>query len=142
MGEEGGGFYTAMATLEQGRTPTAAIQVGIARAALDTARKFTKGRRQFGQPIASFQTIQQKIADMAESLHGQALFGRGSDEDNIRGDADPRSPWMYEGISGGALFQECKDIFYRRGDSRDAASDHCQKGVRNVSRHKGSKRGN
>ncbi len=65
IGGEGEGFYIAMRMLERGRTPTAAICVGLAQGALDLAVDFAKKRVQFGRPIAEHQLIQNKIADMA-----------------------------------------------------------------------------
>jgi butyryl-CoA dehydrogenase len=65
LGPEGEGFYIAMKLLERGRTPTAAICVGLCQAALDDAIAFAKKRIAFGKPIAQHQMIQQKLADMA-----------------------------------------------------------------------------
>jgi len=63
LGEEGGGFKIAMATLDGGRIGIAAQALGIARAALDKAIAYSKERKSFGQPLASFQAIQWMIAD-------------------------------------------------------------------------------
>jgi alkylation response protein AidB-like acyl-CoA dehydrogenase len=65
LGNEGEGFYHAMQLLERGRTPTAAICVGLCQASLDAAIDFAKKRVQFGKPISEHQMIQQKLADMA-----------------------------------------------------------------------------
>ena len=74
VGEENQGFYYAMTTLERGRTPTAAICIGLAQAALDAAKEFAKSRVQFGQPIANFQMIKSKIADMATAIEASRLL--------------------------------------------------------------------
>ena len=74
IGEEGQGFYMAMSVLERGRTPVAAMNVGIAQAALDAAKDFAMHRIQFGQPIAEFQAIQWMIADMATSVEAARLL--------------------------------------------------------------------
>jgi butyryl-CoA dehydrogenase len=62
---EGEGFKVAMKTLDGGRIGIAAQAVGIARASLEASLKYATDRRAFGAPIASFQAIQWKLADMA-----------------------------------------------------------------------------
>ena len=74
LGEEGEGFKIAMRTLDQTRPPTGAIALGIAQAALDAALGYAKERKQFGQPIASFQGIQFMLADMAMAVHASRLL--------------------------------------------------------------------
>jgi alkylation response protein AidB-like acyl-CoA dehydrogenase len=64
IGEENGGFRVAMATLDRSRLGVAAQAVGIAQGATDYAATYAQERRQFGKPIASFQAIQFKLADM------------------------------------------------------------------------------
>jgi len=68
IGEEGQGFIYAMRSLEHGRLGIAAQAIGIARAAFDAARAYATERKQFGTPIAEFQGIQFKLADMAMRL--------------------------------------------------------------------------
>jgi alkylation response protein AidB-like acyl-CoA dehydrogenase len=68
LGEEGQGFIYAMRSLEHGRLGIAAQSIGIARAAFEAARAYAMERHQFGQPIAEFQGIQFKLADMATRL--------------------------------------------------------------------------
>src|SRR5579884_555594 len=72
--EEGKGFHVAMATLDGGRIGIAAQAVGIAQAAYDVAREYAKERRAFGRPIAEFQAIQHKLADMALELDAARLL--------------------------------------------------------------------
>lgn len=64
LGEEGQGFYIAMQTLEAGRVGMAAWCLGLAQACLDEAIKYVKQREAFGRPIAHFQGVSFKIADM------------------------------------------------------------------------------
>ncbi|HLI61106.1 MAG TPA: acyl-CoA dehydrogenase family protein [Solirubrobacteraceae bacterium] len=64
VGEEGQGFKVAMATLDISRLGAAAQALGIAQGATDYAAAYARERRQFGQPISSFQAIQFKLADM------------------------------------------------------------------------------
>jgi alkylation response protein AidB-like acyl-CoA dehydrogenase len=64
IGTEGEGFKVAMATLDHSRLGVAAQALGIAQGATDYAAAYARERRQFGKPIASFQAIQFKLADM------------------------------------------------------------------------------
>ncbi len=66
--EERKGFAVAMSTLDGGRIGIAAQAVGIAQAALDTARAYALEREQFGRRIADFQAIQFTLADMATQI--------------------------------------------------------------------------
>ena len=68
LGEEGQGFIYAMQSLDHGRLGIAAQAIGIARAAMREARDYAGERKQFGQPIRSFQAIQFKLADMASRI--------------------------------------------------------------------------
>jgi butyryl-CoA dehydrogenase len=72
--EEGKGFNVAMSTLDGGRIGIAAQAVGIAQAAFDVAREYARERRQFGKPIADFQAIQWKLADMATEIDAARLL--------------------------------------------------------------------
>jgi alkylation response protein AidB-like acyl-CoA dehydrogenase len=64
IGEANQGFKVAMATLDRSRLGVAAQAVGIAQGATDYAAAYAQERKQFGKPIASFQGIQFKLADM------------------------------------------------------------------------------
>jgi alkylation response protein AidB-like acyl-CoA dehydrogenase len=64
IGDENEGFRVALATLDRSRLGVAAQAVGIAQGATDYAAAYAKERQQFGKPIASFQGIQFKLADM------------------------------------------------------------------------------
>jgi alkylation response protein AidB-like acyl-CoA dehydrogenase len=64
IGEENAGFKVAMATLDRSRLGVAAQAVGIAQGATDYAAAYAQERHQFGKPIASFQGIQFKLAEM------------------------------------------------------------------------------
>ncbi len=72
--EEGKGFHVAMATLDGGRIGIAAQAVGIAQAAYDVARDYAKERHAFGRPIAEFQAIQGKLADMSTEIDAARLL--------------------------------------------------------------------
>ena len=64
LGEINKGFKIAMVTLDGGRLGIAAQALGIARASIEDATKYSKERHQFDQPIANFQAIQWMLADM------------------------------------------------------------------------------
>ncbi len=64
MGEIGDGFKIAMSALDSGRYSVAAGCVGICQASLDASVAYAKERTQFDRPIASFQLVQEMIADM------------------------------------------------------------------------------
>ncbi len=68
LGTVGEGFKIAMRTLDVFRMSVGAAAVGIGRTAFDAALKYSKKRAQFGSPIAQFQAIQLKLADMATEL--------------------------------------------------------------------------
>ena len=68
LGQEGEGFRIAMKGLDGGRINIATCSVGAAQGALDAARRYLHERQQFGKPLASFQALQFKLADMATEL--------------------------------------------------------------------------
>ncbi|WP_026197901.1 acyl-CoA dehydrogenase family protein [Sciscionella marina] len=75
LGEEGQGLPIALSALDSGRLGIAACAVGLARAALDEAVAYAKGRSQFGRPIADFQGIEFLLADMAAGVEtGRAMY--------------------------------------------------------------------
>jgi alkylation response protein AidB-like acyl-CoA dehydrogenase len=74
LGEEGMGFVNAMEVLDGGRISIAALGVGIAQGAYESAVRYAKERQQFGKPIAEFQAIQFKLADMATQIDAARLL--------------------------------------------------------------------
>ncbi len=74
LGEEGKGLKIALTVLDGGRIGIAAQAVGIARAALDEAVKYSAERKQFGRTINKFQAIQFKLADMALAIDSARLL--------------------------------------------------------------------
>ncbi|MCY2960124.1 MAG: acyl-CoA dehydrogenase family protein [Planctomycetota bacterium] len=68
------GFKIAMDTLDGGRIGIASQAVGIGRACLEAAVKYSKEREQFGKPIGEFQAIQWKLADMATRIDASRLL--------------------------------------------------------------------
>jgi alkylation response protein AidB-like acyl-CoA dehydrogenase len=74
LGEEGQGFIQSLQILDGGRISIAALAVGIAQGAYESAVKYAKEREQFGKPIAEFQAIQFKLADMATQIEAARLL--------------------------------------------------------------------
>jgi alkylation response protein AidB-like acyl-CoA dehydrogenase len=74
IGEPGQGFIQAMKVLDGGRISIAALAVGIAQGAYEAALRYAKERHQFGRPIAEFQAIQFKLADMATEIEAARLL--------------------------------------------------------------------
>ena len=74
MGEVGDGFKQAMKVLDGGRISIAALSLGIAKGAYEASLKYSKERYQFDQPIANFQAISFKLADMATKIEGAELL--------------------------------------------------------------------
>jgi len=68
LGNVGEGFYQAMKVLDGGRISIAALSLGIAKGAYEASVKYAKERHQFDQPIANFQAISFKLADMATKI--------------------------------------------------------------------------
>ena len=74
LGQEGHGFVDTLKILDRGRIGIAAFSIGIAQASLEASMTYSQGRRQFGHPIADFQAIQFKIADMATKVSAARLL--------------------------------------------------------------------
>jgi len=74
LGAENEGFINTLQVLDAGRIGIAALAVGLAQGAYETARRYALERRQFGQPIASFQAIQWKLVDMVTRIEASRLL--------------------------------------------------------------------
>ena len=74
LGEPGHGFIDALKVLDGGRISIAALGVGMAQGAYEAALHYSKQRKQFGRPIAEFQAIQFKLADMATEIDAARLL--------------------------------------------------------------------
>jgi len=74
LGTEGSGFVDAMRVLDAGRIGIAALSVGLAQGAYEASLKYSIQRQSFGQPIASFQAIQWKLADNATHIDAARLL--------------------------------------------------------------------
>ena len=74
LGNVGDGFVQAMKVLDGGRISIASLALGIAKGAYDAALKYSRERQQFGKPIADFQAIGFKLADMATKMEAAELL--------------------------------------------------------------------
>jgi alkylation response protein AidB-like acyl-CoA dehydrogenase len=74
LGDLNKGLTVMLSALDSARVGSAAIAVGLGRAALAEALAYAKKRQQFGQPVANFQAIQWKLADMATDLEAAHLL--------------------------------------------------------------------
>lgn len=74
LGKVGEGFIQAMKVLDGGRISIAALSIGIAKGAYEASVQYAKERHQFGQPIAKFQAISFKLADMATKIDAAELL--------------------------------------------------------------------
>lgn len=83
MGEVGDGFRQSMKVLDGGRISIAALSLGIAKGAYEASIKYSKERHQFDQPIANFQAISFKLADMATKIEAaEMLIYQAADKKN------------------------------------------------------------
>jgi alkylation response protein AidB-like acyl-CoA dehydrogenase len=77
LGKRGEGFHQMLETLDGGRLAIAAMGLGCAQGALDTALQYAREREQFGRKISTFQAVAFKLADMATEIeHARALLYR------------------------------------------------------------------
>ena len=74
LGEVGDGFKQALKILDGGRISIAALSLGIAKGAYKSAKKYAMERHQFGKPIAEFQAINFKLAEMATEIAASELL--------------------------------------------------------------------
>jgi alkylation response protein AidB-like acyl-CoA dehydrogenase len=74
LGAEGQGFINALQVLDAGRIGIAALSVGLAQGAYEAARAYAFERKQFGQPIGTFQSIRAKLTDNATRIEAARLL--------------------------------------------------------------------
>jgi alkylation response protein AidB-like acyl-CoA dehydrogenase len=74
LGKEGEGFVNSLQILDGGRISIASLGLGMAQGAYECSVKYAKQRKQFGKPIADFQAIQFKLADMATQIEAARLL--------------------------------------------------------------------
>jgi alkylation response protein AidB-like acyl-CoA dehydrogenase len=94
LGQVGEGFKQALAVLDGGRISIACLALGIAKGAYEAALKYSKERYQFDQPIANFQGISFKLADMATEIAAAELLTLQACDLKNRGEAVTRASAM------------------------------------------------
>jgi len=122
IGEEGEGFIQAMKILDGGRISIAALSVGIATGAYEASLKYAKERHQFNQPIANFQGISFKLADMATQVEAATLLTYRAGDLKDRGQDVTRESAMaklYASEVAVATANECVQIFGGYGYTKD-----------------------
>ena len=87
MGNVGDGFKQAMYVLDGGRISIASLGLGIAKGAYEASLQYAKERHQFGKPIAEFQAISFKLADMATEIMAAELLINHACEHKMRGES-------------------------------------------------------
>ena len=85
LGEVGEGFIQSMKILDGGRISIGALSLGVAKGAYQAALHYSKERKQFGQPISSFQGISFKLAEMATEIEASELLLHKAAFDKIQG---------------------------------------------------------
>ena len=116
IGAEGEGFKVAMAGLDGGRINIAACALGAARACFERARAHLLERRQFGRPLAEFQALQFRLADMATELEAARLMVWRAAASLDRGAADATLACaMAKRFATDAAFQVCNDALQLHG---------------------------
>ena len=122
IGKEGEGFVQSMQILDGGRISIGSLALGIAKGAYEAALKYSKERVQFGKPIAQFQAIGFKLADMAtkieaaELLLNQAAFLKNSGKNLTRESAMAK---LYASEVACEIANEAVQIFGGYGYTKD-----------------------
>jgi len=86
LGERGRGFAQFLHTLDEGRVAIAALATGLAQGCVDESVRYARQRQAFGQPIAAFQAIQFKLADMDARAHTSRLAWHEAARRQVRGE--------------------------------------------------------
>jgi acyl-CoA dehydrogenase len=113
--EEGQGFYQTMQLFNINRVIAASQGVGVAQGALDKAVKHVKQRKQFGQPIGSFQAIQFKIAEMATWVEAARALTYKAGWMLDHGKVDPKLISMAKWIAGEVGVKVANDALQLHG---------------------------
>jgi alkylation response protein AidB-like acyl-CoA dehydrogenase len=115
LGREGEGFVDSLRILDGGRISIAALSVGTAQGAYDAALRYSKVRRQFGRPISEFQTIQNKLADMATAIDASRLLTYRAAHMKDRGERVTKESAMAKLFASEAAVRICDDALQIHG---------------------------
>src|SRR5260221_9681855 len=122
LGDEGQGFIYAMRSLDNGRLGIAAQAIGIARASLEASLDYAAERKQFGQPIADFQAIQFKLADMGSRIAAARVLLHATAESKDRGESTTIDGSMVKLLASETAMwaaNQAVQIFGGEGDLKD-----------------------
>lgn len=122
IGEVGDGFKQAMKVLDGGRISIAALSLGIAKGAYEASLKYSKERHQFDRPIASFQGIAFKLADMATEITAAEMLTMLAADLKNRGEQVTRESAMakyYASEAAVKISNEAVQIFGGYGYTKD-----------------------
>lgn len=115
LGVEGGGFKIAMSALAGGRVGISAQALGIARAALAESVAYAKSRSAFGSPIASYQGIMWKLADMQAQIEAASLLAMRAARLKDRGVPFTREAAMAKLAASETALRVCNDAVQIHG---------------------------
>jgi alkylation response protein AidB-like acyl-CoA dehydrogenase len=115
IGEEGRGFHQAVGGLELGRINVASRGVGIARAALDEALKYSRQRQTFGKPICEHQAIQLKLGEMATRAEAARLLVENAARIYDRGERCDLEAGMAKYFASEAAFENAHEALRIHG---------------------------
>ncbi len=115
IGEEGRGFHQAVGGLELGRLNVAARGVGVAKAALDEALRYSQQRETFGKPICEHQAIQLKLGEMATRVEAARLLVKNAAEIYDRGERCDMEAGMAKYFATEAAFENAHEAMRVHG---------------------------
>jgi butyryl-CoA dehydrogenase len=126
LGNEGDGFKIAMSTLDGGRIGIAAQAIGIARAAFEAARDYSKIRKTFDVPIAQHQAIQFMLADMATELDAARLLtlrAASMKDQGVRHSRESSMAKLYASEMSGRVTDKAVQIHGGMGYSKELSAE-------------------
>jgi butyryl-CoA dehydrogenase len=109
LGERGRGYAQFLRTLDEGRVAIAALSVGLAQGCVDESLKYAKERQAFGMPIARYQAIQFKIADMEVRAHTARLAYRHAAEKMLAGETIKKEAAIAKLVASNAAMDNARD---------------------------------
>ena len=133
LGRPGEGFVDSLRVLDKGRISIAAMALGMAQGAYESSLDYARQRRQFGKPIAEFQAIQWKLADMATEIDAARLLVRRAAELADRGQRVTREGAMaklYAGEMAVRVANEAVQIHGGYGFTKDYPAEKFYRDVK------------
>jgi alkylation response protein AidB-like acyl-CoA dehydrogenase len=134
LGSEGEGFVGSLKILDGGRISIAALALGMAQGALESATKYAKQRKQFGRVISEFQAIQFKLADMATQVEAARLLVYQSawlaDRKNLRYTREASMAKLFASEVAVRVANECVQIYGGYGFIKDYPAEKYYRDVK------------